>query len=51
MLDKNTQDFIIDTIDDEELADDYANHIFYCGWHIVGLCTKREECAKHRGES
>jgi len=51
MLDQDTQDFIAElAADDPEIADDYANHIFYCGIHIVGVCTKRDECAAKRGE-
>jgi hypothetical protein len=44
-----TQLYIIDLIDDEEEADNYAKHAFYCGFHIVGLCTDPEgECSKRR---
>lgn len=48
-LSKEIQDFIIETIDDEELADDYAKHDFYCGFHIVGLCTDpKGECTNRK---
>ena len=39
MLDNGLLDAALEELGDEELMDDYANHAFYCGLHVTGLCT------------
>ncbi len=52
MLNQQTQDFLTElAADDPEIADDYANHDFYCGYHINYFCTNPfGKCDLKQGE-
>lgn len=52
MLDADTQRFIAEVaMEDEELADDYANHAFYCHFHYSGVCSDPEgKCSTMQSE-